>query len=336
MMKTAWYLAWLVITLGYSTVLGQKQSESHFHLKLVRKLELSKPSGNVDQLIPLPDGGFLIRDSTSTPLQSQAVEVYGPAGNLVRKIGSFGQQVGQYYALKELAYSARQNTVWVVDMFGRVSRFDLSGKFLDSTLIQKPGFHPYGIALNEEKGHYYLTGCVALRFYLDLGCKMVHEYEIATHKYIRSFAENDPEAVKRKYFGIEDYQVSVGPSGLYAIDAPMRKFWKMLPEEKVEVFQIPGKGLGAEIPAIDPKKSAAELAKGQYLFETIVAGRRAVVISAGMKGSQKYLLEVFSPSGTPIALDVSAPGRLLGQSPHGTLWFGERRGAKFHLAEYSY
>ncbi|HEV3038573.1 MAG TPA: 6-bladed beta-propeller [Candidatus Angelobacter sp.] len=326
----------LAIACLSAMMLAQSKSGLSFHLKLLRTINLAKPSGNVDQLIPLPDQGFLIRDSTYNPLQSQAVEIYEPSGNLVRKIGSYGQEPGHYAALKEIAYSTRQNAIWVVDMLGRVSRFDLSGKFLDSMLVQKPGFHPYGIALNEEQGRYYLTGCVALQFYLNHGCKMVHEYEFSTNKYLRSVAENDPDAVKNRYFSIEDYQLAVASSGLYAVDAPMRKFWRIVPGQKTEAFLVSGKALKGDIPQLDPKLPAAEIARGQYLFENIFADDNTVVISASLKGSNKYLLEVLSATGKPIALDVNSPGRLIGKSSHRTLWFGERRGDKFQLAEYSY
>jgi len=335
-MKKILYLAWLVATFSSGTMVAQKNTAPSFHLKLVRVLELAKPSGNIDQLIPLPDGGFLTRDSTYNPLQSQVVEVYGPSGNLIRKIGSYGQEPGHYYALKEIAFSYQHNVVWVVDMLGRISRFNLSGKFLDSVLIQKPGFHPYGIALNEDQGRYYLTGCVALKFYLNDGCKMVHEYDSSTDKYLRSLAENDPDAVKREYFSVEDYQLTAAPSGLYAVDAPMRKFWKIVPNRGIEAFPVLGKQLGGDIPELDPRKPAAEIARGQYLFENIFADDRLVIISAGVKGGGKYLLEVLSANGKPIALDVNSPGRLIGKSRYRTLWFGERQGDKFRLAEYSY
>jgi hypothetical protein len=335
-MKKVLYLAWLITTLFPDPTFAEKSTAPSFHLKLVRVLELAKPSGNIDQLIPLSDGGFLTRDSTYNPLQSQVVEVYGPSGTLIRKIGSYGQEPGHYYALKEIAFSYQHNVVWIVDMLGRISRFSLSGKFLDSVLIQKPGFHPYGIALDEEQGRYYLTGCVALKFYLSDGCRMVHEYEIATDKYVRSLAENDPDAVKRQYFSIEDYQLTAASSGLYAIDAPMRKFWKIVPNRGVEAFPILGKQLGGDIPELDPRKPAAEIARGQYLFENVFADDHVVILSAGVKGGNKYLLEVFTANGKPIAQDVDAPGRLIGKSKHRTLWFGERRGDKFRLAEYSY
>src|SRR6476619_7361711 len=103
-MKKVLYLAWLIIALFASTTFAEKATDTtvvekssppSFHLKLVRVLELAKPSGNVDQLIPLPDGGFLTRDSTYNPLQSQVVEVYGPSGNLISNIGSYGQEPGQ-------------------------------------------------------------------------------------------------------------------------------------------------------------------------------------------------------------------------------------------------
>ena len=68
------------------------------HLRLIRSIDLNKSKGQVDQLIELPDGSLLVRDSTLEPLDAQSVELYDRSGNLIRKIGSFGQEPGHYNA----------------------------------------------------------------------------------------------------------------------------------------------------------------------------------------------------------------------------------------------
>jgi hypothetical protein len=309
---------------------------SGFHLKPVRTVDLNKSKGQVDQFIELPDGSFLLRDSTFNPLELQSVELYDRGGHFVKKIGSFGQEPGHYFALQNVAYSQRSKLIWITDRLGRVSRFDLSGKLVDSVLIQKPGYHPYDLALDEERNRYYLTGCVAIHFYLDLGCKIVHEYELSSNQYIGSFLETDPDAVAKKYFGIENYQIAVAPSGsIYAIDSPMQKFWRISLERHVESFPIASKAVQA-IPALDPSKDNSSLGDNNYLFDKIVAEKQTVILAAYKKATDSCLLEVFSADGKPVALDVTAPGRLLGDSSSGTLWFVQRTGGGFRILEDSF
>lgn len=306
------------------------------HLKLIRTIDLNKSKGQIDELVELPDGGFLVRDSTFDPLQSQSVEVYSHSGTLLRTIGRFGKEPGRYYALNKIAFSRRHNVVWVGDMMGRISRFDLSGRLIDTVLLQKPGYHPDDIVLDEERDRYYVTGCVALHFYLDLGCQIVHEYELSTNKYIRSFLETDPEAVAKKYFGIENYQIGVAPAGqLYAIDSPIPKLWKIVPGSKVESFPVPSKVI-ERIPELDPTKDNSNVGAQHYLLHKLVVANRTVILSASKKGPDGNFLEVFSFDGRPIALDVPAPGLLLGKSPRDTLWFAQRSPSGFRVAEYSY
>jgi hypothetical protein len=315
---------------------AQKHSQpAAFHLKLVRSIDLHKPKGAVDQLVELPGGGFIVRDSETPDFKNQAVEIYKTTGTLERKIGSYGLAPGRYRALMDVVFSTRTNSIWLVDGMGRLSLFDLNGNLLDSVMLQKPGFHPYSIAFDQRRGHYYVTGCVALHFYLDMGCTMIHEYDTNTKTFLGSFAENDRNAVANKYFALENYKLDVTSSAIYAIDAPIRKLWIISPDHKIESHPIVSKVI-RDIPVIDPSKPGPEIGRGQWLFDKIIASQRAVVISASLKGEDKYLLEIYTPKGESIASDITPPGRLIGRSPRGTLWFGYRNGAIFRLEEYSY
>lgn len=313
---------------------AQKSVPPNQHLTRLREVLLSKKSGNISQIIELPDGSFLIRDSTYVPLTAQSVEHYSPFGRVVGRIGSYGSEPGRFNALKQIAYTEKSREVWIVDMLGRVSRFDSDGHFLNSSVIQAPTFHPYGIAIDEQHGRYYLTGCVALHFYLDLGCKMIHEYELGTDKFIRSFMENEKIAVDRKYFSVEDYVATTGPTGLYAMDAPVRKFYKITSQGNVTSYDIPSKVLGT-LPVIDPTQPAEITTKGQYLLESLLANDKFVVISANVRDADSHLLEIFTLQGQPVALDVPTTGSLIGESPRGTFWFSEKHGERYVIAEYA-
>ena len=53
---------------------------------------------------------------------------------------------------------------------------------------------------------------------------------------------------------MEDYQLTAATSGLYAVDAPMRKFWKIVPDRGIEAFPVLGKQLGGDIPELAEKR----------------------------------------------------------------------------------
>lgn len=91
-----------------------------------RSLSIGKRGGNIDQLIELPDGRFLVRDSGAGSLGRQSVELYSREGRLLRAIGSIGQSPGSYYALKSIAFDPQTGSVWIADMVGRISQFTLS------------------------------------------------------------------------------------------------------------------------------------------------------------------------------------------------------------------
>src|SRR5437763_9675257 len=55
-------------------------SSKSFHLQSRRQIQLNKSSGEIDQVIELPDGNIMVRDSTFKPLEAQAVEIYGSDG----------------------------------------------------------------------------------------------------------------------------------------------------------------------------------------------------------------------------------------------------------------
>ncbi len=143
-------------------------------LKLVRRTTLAKANGRVDQVVPLPSGGFLVRDADLLNEHAQALEVYDAKGGFVRKIGGFGRRPGSYQALKSIAVNG--DTIWVADLIGRLSFFNLQGRLLGTKLLQKPGFQVEGVALDEARGFAYLSGCLPRQVYLDRGCKVVHQY----------------------------------------------------------------------------------------------------------------------------------------------------------------
>src|SRR5687767_11509715 len=92
-------------------------------LSILSNVILIKTAGDLDQVVPLPAGGFLVRDTDLLEQQRQALEVYDASGRLSRKIGKFGPRPGSFQALKSVAV-AGNGTIWVADLLGRLSFFD--------------------------------------------------------------------------------------------------------------------------------------------------------------------------------------------------------------------
>jgi len=144
-------------------------------LTVHRILSLAKPSSSPDQIVPLPAGGFLVMDIELLEQHKQSLEVFDSSGRFVRKIGKYGPGPGSYQALKSVAV-ARDGTIWVADLLGRLSFFDPQGRLLGTKLLQSPGFQVEGVVLDEARGFAYLSGCLPTKIYLDRGCRTIHQY----------------------------------------------------------------------------------------------------------------------------------------------------------------
>jgi len=312
-----------------------KKPEGTFPFTKGRTVTIHKQKGGLDEAIELPSGQFLIRDSNFKQLFEQAVELYSPQGKCERKIGSHGLAAGQYYAVKKLGFSREKQLIWVTDMQGRLTWFDLSGRLVNSMLLQKPGYRAFDLAVDEEHGVFYLTGCVAKNFYLDQGCYLIHQYNLATDAHQKSILETDPEAVQKNLLGIEDYLVDVDSGGLlYAVDAPIRKWWRIDPVKwSVDEFAIRSKAM-TPIAPLDPTQANTNVAQRNYMIERVLATPRGVLLSVRRPDDSGYLLEIFALDGRQSGVDVRAPGRLAGRSSNGGLWFSRKTASGYELTEY--
>lgn len=304
-------------------------------LALVRRTALKKASGRIDQVVPLPSGGFLVRDADLLNEHTQALEVYDASGRFVRKIGGFGPRPGSYQALKSIAVSG--GTIWVADLIGRLSFFDLQGKLLGTKLIQQPGYQVEGIALDEARGRAYLSGCLPTHVYLDRGCKVVHQYDLKNTKYLRSFLDNDPQIQERNTLAFSDNSLDVDPQGIvWTVDAPVLKLVRVDPRSaKTQAFPIRS-NTAKPIAKVEAGSDINGIYDNSYLVERVlVAGGHAVVSIRGPKGSSG-LLAVFDAHGRQVATDIKPPGKLVGKTREGRLLFATGlKGGGFEIGEYS-
>jgi hypothetical protein len=304
------------------------------NLALVRRTVLKKAEGRVDQVIPLPSGGFLVRDADLLNEHTQALEVYDASGRFVRKIGGFGPRPGSYMALKSIAVSG--GTIWVADLIGRLSFFDLQGKLLGTKLLQRPGFQVEGIALDEARGHAYLSGCLPTHVYLDQGCKVVHQYNLKSTQYLGSFLDNDPQIRERNTIAFSDNSLDVDPQGVvWTVDAPVFKLFRLDPRSaKTQGFPIRST-TARPIAKVEAGSDTHAIYDNSYLVERVlVAGGHTVVSIRAPKGGSG-LLAVFDAQGRQVATDLKPPGKLVGKTREGRLLFATGLKGGFEIGEYS-
>lgn len=309
--------------------------EGVIRLSQARRVILSKAKGRVDQVVPLPSGGFLVRDADLLNPASQALEVYDAAGRFVRKISGYGPRPGSYQALKGIALSS-DGTIWVADLLGRLSFFDLNGRLLGTKLIQAPGFQVDGISLDEPHGLFYLSGCLPTHTYLNFGCKVVHQYSFKDRKFLRSFLDNDRQIGEKNLLAVSDNALDVDAQGaVWSVDAPVLRLARVDTRSgKTEAFPV--RSLVAKpAPKIEPGAAAEAVYRSLYLLDRVVAASGFTVVSVrGPKGS-KPLLEVFDSKGKQVAVDLEPPGTLVGRSRDGRLLFATPVKGGFEIGEYS-
>jgi hypothetical protein len=275
-------------------------------LALVRRTTLVKATGRIDQAVALPVGGFLVRDADLLKEATQALEVYDSSGRFVRKIGGYGPRPGNYQALKQIALGT-DGTVWAADLIGRLSFFDLGGRLADTKLIQAPGYQVEGLALDEPRGFFYLSGCLPMNTYLDRGCKVVHQYRLKDRKYVGSYVDNDPQLREKSLLSFSDNALDVDAQGLvWVVDAPVMKLSRLDPGTgKTEGFAVRS-ALAKPLSKVEPGADTEALYRNAYLLERVITVPGAVVVS--IRGPQNFsLLEVFDPQGRQISVDLPPP-----------------------------
>lgn len=320
----------ILLVLSLSSVCGSTSTA------ILRRVHLSKSTGDIDQVVPLPSGGLLVRDTDLLVQQRQTLEVYDGSGRFARKIGKFGPAPGSYQALKSIAV-ARDGTIWVADLLGRISFFEPQGRLLGTKLIQEPGLQVEGIALDEARGFFYLSGCLPTRTYVELGCRTIHQYRMKDKKYLRSFHENDPDIQQKNLLSFSDNQLDVDSQGIvWAVDAPVMKLSRIDPRTgQVQRFPVRS-AVAKAVQKLNLDAGAEALNtlhdKSYLLDRVLVAGGQVVVSIRNPKGIG-WLLATFDPQGRQLTMDLKAPGMPVGKTKDGHLLFASPAKGGFELAE---
>jgi len=335
-MKETFATLFLGMFLWGSASPAAEPAGSAVRLTSAGRLMLDKPSGRVDQVVPLGGGRFAVRDTDYQHEQNQFLEIYDASGKRAGRIGSFGRGPGQFFRLKDLAW-ASSNTLWVADVVARLTRFDLQGKVQGTRLVLKPGFHIGSLVLDEPRGLYYLTGCVPDRVYLDLGCTLIHQYDLRNGQYLKSFLKTDPEALEKHLLSLEDYLIDLDSQGrIFAVDVPVFKVFRVDPVKgDVRTFPLASR-IVRQAPELIPGDSLEKMRRAYeqaFLIDRILVADPWVLVSV-RKPDGGFLLQVLDTEGRLAAGDLPSPGRLVGKSPNGGFYFANRAPKGFEVVEY--
>lgn len=312
-------------------------AQSRVRLEQMATMRLNKPVERIDQVVALPGGGVVIRSSNFRNEATQAIEVFDGQGHYRAKVGTFGKSPGQYYRLKSIAVAAN-GQIWAADVIGRVTQFSQDGQVLNTKLIQKPKYHIYGLVLDETRGSIYLSGCLPKQTYLDLGCRLVHQYSLSGMAYQRSFLDTDTEAVEKHLLSLEDYHIDTDAAGhIWAVDAPVLKLFRIDPAtSRTQSFALKS-GAATPVAAIAPNERTEvheSIADASFLVDRVLTTGPYIVVSIRRPRTSGYLLQVFNASGQQIATDINSPGRLVGKTKTGRLYFAATGSQGTEITEY--
>lgn len=329
--RRRWLPRWVLACAALATAAAvPAAAQAPLSLEVRSSLRLEKSGGRIDQVVPLPGGGWAVRDYSFDPPDRQRIQLFTADGRRSGEVAAFGRGPERYVRLKDIAVD-RHGNLWVAD-FGssRVLRFDRRGKLLSSILLQNPSFRPNALALDEARGRLYVTGCYPTDVYLDLGCLLVHRYRLQDGRFEGSFVTTDPEAVKKRWAGRSDYDLTLGPGGaVYFVDEAVHRLVRLDPDSgEVAGFAVeseiaePPPSLSVE--AVTSTAAKMRAIEGSFRLRRVQASGGYVVTVMSHPPGGGQLLTVFDGSGRTVARDLTMPGRLVGATADGGWTFARR------------
>lgn len=325
----------LVLTLGLTCQPEGFAARRNASLTLVKTTQLRKPAGHVHQVVPVPGGGLIVRDSDFHDEKTQVAELYSDAGYYCGQFGSFGHGPGQYYRLKSVAVGSDQ-TVWLADIIGRISRFDMEGRLVSTRLLQRPGYQVDWMVLDEPRATYYLAGYLPKKIYIDHGNSLIHRYRLGDDAFNRSYLDNHEEVLWYNLTSLADVNFDADARGrLYVVDAPIMKLTLLEPESgNASTFPVESDVITPVSPIGSGKEAAEKAYTDSHLIDRVLVGDAHVLLSIRRPREEGFLLQIFDHAGRQLATDVPSPGQLVGKTADGHFYFARKSGEGFELAEY--
>jgi hypothetical protein len=321
------------IRTGVAQTLPEKASPQ---LTTIRVLDLRGEVPQIDQVVPLPEGGFVARDSDFESQERQGVFLYDSRGAFLKRIAGYGLQPGQFNRLMSVAVDNKGN-IWAANaMPARVARFSSAGKLLGSNLVPNLAMI-FSLGLDPPRNALYVGGFLPLHIRLDKTCLLVHQYAMSGVKYRESFVRTDPDVLSKHQTSLEYETLDVDKYGrVWAADAPVMKLWCVDPKTKRQEFYKIISHVAAPPGLTDPfagTEYLRALARNASLIRCVLALNPFVVVALNRPNTKRQVLEIFDMSGGQVGVDIEPPGRLVGKTGNGHALFLRKNGKAAELVE---
>lgn len=160
---------------------------------------------------------------------------------------------------------------------------------------------------------------------------LVHQYSLEKGGYLRSF-------LQKNLLSLESYKIDLdGEGNIFAIDAPILKLFRVnTASGKIQSFAIRSR-VARPIAALRPGVSIAEIheaSESAFLVDRALVVGQFVVVSIRRPRQAGHLLQVFTTAGKQLVMDLESPGKLVGKTTAGNLYFARKGPQGFEMSEY--
>lgn len=330
--KTKGIIPLLIVISGGSLRADQKEKFAQYFRKTGEiVLETKNRSiGGLREINVSPAGDFVFVDA-----KGRQVLVFGADGAFKKSIGKTGQGPGEFLVPSTSTFDPNGN-IYVADgRMRRVNKFDRTGQFMTSFIIMAQQGQPSAIRV-DSKSRIYLDGLGLPSQNGKRGC-WINRYD-PRGVFTNSFYEDETDA---------DWIVSMYPR--FAFDVDQEKIYAaQIQKYQVAVFSPEGRLLariGNPPPYFVPPdekfrfnetkaQSQQELVKiltrlsnswTRIVKIAVIQSRYLLIVSAAnglVRGcSSPFIVDLWSISGKPVALEIPVDFPFLCSGPNGDLYF---------------
>ncbi len=309
-------VALVVLILGCITPLVGQGSDASGHP--VSEFRLSSSIfRHIEKVIEVAPGVLVVLDA-DRPFWIPERKLYtiNVKANQVKELKLSLAQGASPILLIDIATSGSPNEFLVSDIGGhRLFRFDLNGKQMWSKWLQNPGIAPHGITMSGDLKSVNVGACKPVKYFVDDGCTLLHEYSLPDGNYIGGTIETDPIAVQNKLLALETYRLdSIERKGLLFADSAVRKlFVRDASGKKIRTFDIKSNIL-KPIPLQNPAAGVPNWSS-QYTMMAVLSTKSGhTAVFRGPKPMEDLVFVVNPLTGKQIVTDRTVAGNVVGRS----------------------